>query len=110
MSYSKVFSEEHLRALKALKNNDKIVILRPDKGSGVVLMDKEDYIAKMKAVLNDPLRFKVDSCQKDKTDAVEKRITNALRDLLKKKLIDNNTYNDLKPEGPACHTCMAFRR
>ncbi|VDQ01970.1 unnamed protein product [Trichobilharzia regenti] len=49
MSHSKVFSEELQKALKALKNNDKIVILRPEKGSGVV--DKEDYIAKYKAMI-----------------------------------------------------------
>ncbi|VDQ06974.1 unnamed protein product [Trichobilharzia regenti] len=99
MSYSKFLSEERQGALKSLKNNDNTIILRPDKCSRMVLLDEEDYTAKMKAVLNDPLRFKVDNFQKDKTDAVEKRNTNALRDLPKKKLIDNNTYNDLKPRG-----------
>ena len=39
--------------IKGLRNNDDIVILRPDKGRGVVLMDRKEYIEKMLDILND---------------------------------------------------------
>ena len=44
---------EHFAAIKSLRNNDRIVITRPDKGQGVVLMEKTDYIAKMTAIRQD---------------------------------------------------------
>ncbi|CAH8643572.1 unnamed protein product [Schistosoma mattheei] len=75
------------------------MILRPDKGSGVVLMNTADYVTKMKQILDDQLRFKVDKSQKDLTDSTEKRIKGMLRELLKRKMIGNSTYNDLKPRG-----------
>ena len=39
-------------------NNKDIVILRPDKGNGVVIMDKITYKSKMYELLNDESKFK----------------------------------------------------
>ena len=44
---------ENLSALNELRKNKDIVITRPDKGAGTVLMDKADYIAKMMTILGD---------------------------------------------------------
>ena len=38
---------EHMKAIKELKNNKGIVITRPDKGNGVAILSREDYLAKM---------------------------------------------------------------
>ncbi|VDP90588.1 unnamed protein product [Echinostoma caproni] len=35
-----IMTKAHLRALKELKSNENMAVLRPDKGSGVVVMDK----------------------------------------------------------------------
>ncbi|VDO51390.1 unnamed protein product [Schistosoma margrebowiei] len=96
---SNLLSREHLTALRNIKQNNEVMILRPDKGSGVVLMNKADYVTKMKQILDDQLRFKVNKSQKDLTDSTEKRINGMLRELLKRKMIGNSTYNDLKPRG-----------
>ncbi|VDP72241.1 unnamed protein product [Schistosoma mattheei] len=57
---SNILSKEHLIALRNIKQNNEVMILQPDKGSGVVLMNTADYVAKMKSILDDQLRFKVD--------------------------------------------------
>ena len=43
--------------LKRLENNRKIVILRPDKGNGVVIMDRKDYVYGMNNIINDDLNL-----------------------------------------------------
>ena len=45
--------KECFQAIKALRSNDDILITKPDKGSGVVIMSKTDYIFKMESILHD---------------------------------------------------------
>ena len=49
---------EYLIAVKSLRNNDNIVIFKPDKGAGVVILDKQDYNL-MAHILNDTINFKI---------------------------------------------------
>ena len=46
-----ITNEEYM-ALKELKKNDQIVILKVDKGGATVILNKEDYVAKMKTHLD----------------------------------------------------------
>ena len=46
------------RILKRLANNKDIVILRPDKGSGTVILNRDDYIKKLSDIINDTSKFK----------------------------------------------------
>ena len=47
-----------LRAIGQLRKNEDIIITRPDKGSGVVLMDKSEYVRLLKeASINDETKF-----------------------------------------------------
>ena len=50
-------SEEELAALKSLSVDKSIIISRPDKGNGVVLMDRSDYNDKMHTILSDTSKF-----------------------------------------------------
>ncbi|VDQ03084.1 unnamed protein product [Trichobilharzia regenti] len=95
----RIMTKEHRKVIKRLLNNEDIVILRPDKGSAVVvMMNKAEYVKKMESILNDTSKFKIDNC-KDMTDSVGKKVMKVLRELLKKKMIENHTYNELKPMG-----------
>ena len=48
-----------VRSVNQLKKQDDIVISRPDKGSGVVVMDKSDYVRLLsEASINDETKFK----------------------------------------------------
>ena len=46
------------RILKIFPNNKDIVILHPDKGSGTVILNRDDYIKKLSDIINDTSKFK----------------------------------------------------
>ena len=61
-SYSRpnaLYSQEELNILKDLRNDSKIVIMKPDKGNGVVILDKHDYNKKMDEILSDTSKFEL---------------------------------------------------
>ena len=49
--------KEHFQAIKSLSCNEHIPITIPDKGSGVVILNKSDYIKKMGSILDDKTKF-----------------------------------------------------
>ena len=44
-------------AIKLLRSNDKIIITKPDKDSGEVILNKSDYIIKTNLILDDAGKF-----------------------------------------------------
>ena len=70
------------KILKKLRKNENIVIMRPDKGNGVVIMDKSVYVEKMLELLSDRTKFK---CLKDDPTILrEGQLQRFMRDLKKK--------------------------
>ena len=49
--------KEYFRAINRLRKNDDIVITTHDKGSGVVFLNKSDYVGKMNEILDDQSKF-----------------------------------------------------
>ena len=91
-------TEEHLTALKQLRSNQEVIILQPDKGSGVVLLNKLEYIEKMQTILNDQTKFQKASKQEDPV-CIERKICKEIQKLVKRKLISTDTAKSLKPRG-----------
>ena len=94
-------SKAELSALKKLSRNKDLVILRPDKGNGVVILNRIDYINKVESLLSDASKFKkldidmLDLCLKR-----ENKLIRFLREkLLKQKSITNDVYKDLFQSG-----------
>ena len=79
--------------LKKLRNNKDIVILRPDKGNGVVIMDKITYESKMYELLNDESNFK--ELTSDPTKLHEGRLQRYLRKLNNKGYFDETILTRL---------------
>ena len=50
---------EHQNAVKSLRNNNNIIISKPEKGAGVEILDKEYYNDKMADILKDTTKFKI---------------------------------------------------
>ena len=50
---------EHPNAVKSLQNNDNIIISKLDKGTGVVILNKQDYNNKIADILNNTTKFKL---------------------------------------------------
>ena len=91
----------HLKALRELKENPNLLVLRPDKGSGVVLLDRNAYVSKMEEVLQQDGKFSLDPKQKDSTTAVHSRLVKILNDLLRQHCIDDKLKSHLLSSGSA---------
>lgn len=68
----------HYRTIKSLKSRNDMYLTKPDKGSGIVILNKQDYLDKMNNILNNPTKFRMigpaDTC--DNTSKVEARTQN----------------------------------
>ena len=73
---------QHIAALTALKKNSDLVIIRPDKGNGVVLLNRSDYVSKVNTILSDSSKFVLDSKQTDSVKTVESNLSSLLKDLV----------------------------
>ena len=51
--------KDEYKALLNLSKNKSIIITRPDKGNGIVIFYKQDYLTKMYVILNDRYKFKL---------------------------------------------------
>ena len=82
---------------KKLINNKDIVILRPDKRNGVVIMDKITYKSKMDELLNDESKFK--QLTSDPTKLREGQLQRYFRKLNNKGYFDESIYDYVYPAG-----------
>jgi len=85
------------RMLQDLRKDDSIIITRPDKGRGVVILEKADYISKMNVILNDTTKF--ECLTRDITISRELTLTTLLRKLKKKGQISEQFYDMARPSG-----------
>ena len=56
--FNSVFPSSAISVLKNLKERSSIIITKPDKGNGVVIMEKNSYINKVMELLQDHTKFK----------------------------------------------------
>ena len=96
-----LMTKECFQAIKSLRTNEEILITKPDKGAGVVILNKNDYNDKMKTILNDTTKF-LDIgpvTNKDNTAKIESRIQRRLLQLRKEYLISKQVYKAIRPTG-----------
>ena len=80
-------------------NND-VVLTRPDKGAGVVILNKADYLSKMDAILGDIDKFlKLGDLSFDDTQRIENKLQIRFLELFKSKLISKEIYKFIRPVG-----------
>ena len=89
--------QQHLQLIRSLAKDRSIMITRPDKGRGVVIMDRSEYVRKMETILQDPSTFTL--IDHDPTIANENRLTRTLLRLKKEKFITQSDYNMARPVG-----------
>ena len=85
------------KILKKLKDDPNIVITRPDKGNGVVILDRKDYISQMLEIFNDRSKFKV--LDSDPTIYREGQLQRRLLKLKKKGFFSDDVYSKVYPTG-----------
>ena len=85
------------RILKKLQTNKDIVITRPDKGNGVIIIDKSEYLKMVYDIVNDSRKFKKLDC--NKTKIREGRLQRFLLKLKKKEFFNDVEYTKVYPQG-----------
>ena len=83
--------------LKKLKSNSNIVITRPDKGSGVVIIDRQIYDQSIQNLFSDRNKFRI--LKKDPTIYRQGQLQRRLLNLKKKGFFSQNDYNKIYPTG-----------
>ena len=97
-----------LTAIKQLKRRDDIVITKPDKGSGVVVMDKSEYIHLLsEASVNDTSKFRPVSSERPKTRG---RPSKHYHPLLAKEVLVKSTITRILPHAVAQSLCPTGSR
>ena len=93
--------EEYL-ALKGLSSNKNIILQKADKGNSVVLVNKADYIKRMKELLSGVSKFKEITVEPGKEINLSLQHEGKLIEYLKqiKSSVTTDLYKHLYPQGP----------
>ena len=88
-------TKEIITSLTKIKSSEHIVITKPDKGSGIVILNKNDYNSKMFKIIKDEIKFLKLGPVGDNLTIVklEKRIIQILKDLVDKNELSKESYN-----------------
>ena len=98
--FSSVFSRQDILQLKEFAKNKDIIVCKPDKGRGVVILDKDTYVAKMIDLISDRTKFENISISiKKYTLKIEDKIKKILRKLKDENIILSETYSKLYTTG-----------
>ena len=90
-------TKQEIQALAELKKDQSGVILTADKGVAIVIMDKQDYQEKAKALLKDQGTYK--ALKTDPTGRLKSRMINLLKKIKSEGGIDDILYKKLYPTG-----------
>ena len=83
--------------LRNISKNKDIIVLRPDKGNGVIIMDRQVYKNSCNIIISDQSKFK--RLDKDPTLFREAKLQRLLRKLKNQGCLDDNTYYNIFPKG-----------
>ena len=80
--------------------NDEIIITRPDKGNGIVILDRQDYIDKTITLLSDSTKFRIkDGNVYSIITSLSRKLNLFLEKLMKTKKISYKSYRHLRSKG-----------
>ena len=83
--------------LKKLRLKKDIVILKPDKGNGVVILNRTDYVNQVLGIINDTSKFK--TLDEDPTIKREGQLQRYIRKLKNGNIINERVYDKIYPKG-----------
>ncbi|XP_071959910.1 uncharacterized protein [Antedon mediterranea] len=85
------------KVLQDLRKNKDIIIIKPDKGNGVVILNRVDYVNGMLEILKDSTKFRL--IHNDPTITREGHLQRFLRQLKSNGKIDQVIYKKMYPNG-----------
>ena len=100
--FSPIFTECDVKLLSKFSKNKNIIVTKPDKGRGVVILNKDKYLESMSTILSDSSKFRIisDPIRKYCTK-IEDKINRFLSQLKHLNCIDEETYRHLYVAGSA---------
>ena len=99
-SWFPFLKKEDFQILKSLSQRDDIILCRPDKGKGVVLLNKDDYIDKMNHILSDTSKFsEIGPPEYSLIYKIEDKINRNLKQLKDDSILPDHTYRSLYSTG-----------
>ena len=107
----RILSKDEWAVLSDFRNNDSIIISKPDKGNGVVIDSRLDYLTKMKKLISDGTKFK--QLKQNPTKSREENLSAYLRKLKKDGIIDDVTFHKILPVDLLlvfCTVCQRFTK
>ena len=93
----RILRQHHV--LRHPRKNKDIVITKPDKGNGVVILDQKLYNNAIQEIISDTSKFK--KLNEDPTLKSEASLHRFLRKLKQKNFFNKNEYDKLYPSGSA---------
>ena len=93
-----LWQKVHFETAKQLKMNTNIILTRSDKGAGVVVLNRGDYVSKMDAILEDANKFlKIGDLTFDDTQKLENKLQKHFLELFRRKFILKEVYEFIHP-------------
>ena len=74
-----------------------LTILKPDKGNGIVILKRSDYISSLKSLFNNTTKF--NCLNEDPTSTRLNTLQNYLLTLLKRNQISESEFNFMRPKA-----------
>ena len=99
--HHKLTHKERFHAIKSLRSSKQILITKPDKGSGVVILNRSDYIQKIGNILEDKTKFlNMGSINlNDNTAKNEQKLQKRLLGLVNQNILARDVYDRIRPTG-----------
>ena len=91
--------KKHLGALEQLWTRQDILLTKPDKGCGIVIMNRRKYIDKIEDLLSDNSKFLQSDKDKDRTKVNDGQLTECLERLKNQDSISEQTFERIRPFG-----------
>ena len=85
--------------MRELKEDKRILIQKPDKGSGVVLLEHDQYVSEMEELLSDRNKFRVITGKQPDLAVIEAEINELIKELIASGQLAVNNAWWLKPKG-----------
>ena len=98
-----IFSVDELKTIKSLQNDKDIYLIKPDKGNGIVIINRIDYKSRMFDILKDNTKFEQLKMQKSniykETVKREDKVRKLLNKLKNEEFISEQQHDELTPIG-----------
>ena len=98
--FSSIFSRKDIAVLKMFSCNKSIIVSKPDKGKGVVITNRTDYINSMNNIISDSSKFsEINESIEKFTIRIEDKINNFIRKMKNTHAFTQDMYNRMFVTG-----------